>query len=779
MSSLLLPSILVLLGAYSMAAQIFFIRELLVQFFGSELCLGIIFSCWFLGIAWGAWVSGRFCKTLAQPRRAFIPALVFLTIAPFILIPLMRGLRSILMVSPGEYISFDKMLLGAGITMAPFSFIVGFLFPIACRTAEEHAGSAAIGRVYVWESLGSLLGGVIISLAVIPAYSALLVFGSIACMLWAAMFCFCMTPIANRRLKTWPVLLLMLTGCMLVMLSAGAVTKYENYLVRLRWDSFQNRLQLLASRDSIYQNIVIAEHGNQYGIFTDGQLINSYPDEYSAARKAHLFMCQHPAPEKVLIIGGGLTGLIRNILQHPVKTVDYIELDSETIGLVMPILGMLDRKALADKRVTIIYMDGRRFVKSAQGKYDLVIVNAPEPSTAALNRFYTVEFYREIKKIMAENGVMVTGLPVSTNYEGGIVSDYAASLYKGLQTVFHCTLVIPQEEGNYFFAAQKPGLITPDYQALKRRYQERGIDSALFPPELFRVLVQEQRIASVTAALNRRANAGVNSDLHPITYFYQLLLWEAISGGPDGAYFFRFAERYLLWWIVSALVIVCLLYSIKLRGPGSENALYGNCLWVIGAAGCTGMALELVLIFMLQNMYGYIYQMIGIIAGSFMFGLTAGGYSIKKLAASRNPCGIRTLLACEIALCLYAVLLPFALSGLRILSESMRASVIDAAAGGFMLLVFIAGFITGMEFPLVSHILVARGCSTGTAAGRVDAADHLGACAGSLLTGALLVPLAGVYQTCFIMGLVNVSAVVFLLLQIRVDKHLKNTVFTG
>lgn len=772
MSSLLLPSILVLIGAYSMAAQIFFIRELLVQFFGSELCLGIIFSCWFFGIAWGAWVSGRFCKTLAQPRRAFMPALVSLTIAPFILIPLMRCLRNILMVLPGEYISFGKMILGAGITVAPFGFIVGFLFPVACRTAEEDAGSAAIGKVYVWESLGSLLGGVIISLAVIPVYSALLVFGAIACMIWAAMFCFCVAHTAGRGLKTWAAVLPVLTGCMLIMLSSGAVTEFEDFLVRLRWDSFQNRLQLFAARDSPYQNIVIAGgDGNEYGIFTDGQLTGSYPDEYPAARKAHLFMCQHPAPERVLLIGGGLTGLIKNILQHPVKTLYYNELDSELTGLVMPILGIADRKALADQRVTIIYRDGRMFVKSTQEKYDLIIVQAPEPLTAALNRFYTVEFFHEIKKIMAESGVMVTGLPVSTNYEGGIFSDYAASLYEGLRTIFPCTLIIPQEDGIYFFAARKPGITTPDYQVLKRRYQERGINSALFTAELFRVLVQEQRIASLTAALGRRANAVVNSDFHPITYFYQLLLWQTISGGPTEAGFFRAAERYLLWWIVFALVIVCLLYGIKMRGLSSQKALYFNCLWVIGVAGCTGMALELVLIFMLQNMYGYIYQMIGIIAGSFMFGLTAGGYSIRKMSASRGFCGIRALLCCEIALCLYAVLLPFALPGLHILGESLHAHVIDAAAGVFMLLVFIAGFITGMEFPLVSHILVARGSRTGTVAGRVDAADHLGACAGSLLTGALLVPLAGVYQTCFIMGLLNASGAVFLLLQIRMDKN--------
>jgi predicted membrane-bound spermidine synthase len=82
-----------------------------------------------------------------------------------------------------------------------------------------------------------------------------------------------------------------------------------------------------------------------------------------------------------------------------------------------------------------------------------------------------------------------------------------------------------------------------------------------------------------------------------------------------------------------------------------------------------------------------------------------------------------------------------------------------------------AGFIAGLEFPLVSHILISHDCTIGTAAGQVDAVDHLGACAGSFFTGALLMPLAGIYQTCFIMGFLNISSVLFLMLQLKMDKN--------
>ena len=147
-------------------------------------------------------------------------------------------------------------------------------------------------------------------------------------------------------------------------------------------------------------------------------------------------MCQHPAPEKVLLINDGLTGLVRNILQHNVKTIDYIEIDTEMVSLVRPILADKDKRALDYQRVNIIYKDGRQFVKSIQGTYDLIMVNTPEPTTAALNRFYTVDFFKEIKNALTENGVMVIGLSASSNYLGGIISNYAASLYHGLKNVF-------------------------------------------------------------------------------------------------------------------------------------------------------------------------------------------------------------------------------------------------------------------------------------------------------------------------------------------------------
>ena len=534
----------------------------------------------------------------------------------------------------------------------------------------------------------------------------------------------------------------------------------------LRWKTFNNDLQLVASRDSRYQNIVIARDKEQYNVFTDGQFIGSYPDEYQSALKAHLFMCEHPDPERVLILGGGLTGVIRNVLQHNVKAIDYVELDAEIVRLMLPVLSLNDRKILDDPRVQIIYEDGRRFVKSSSDKYDLILVNTPEPSTAALNRFYTEEFLHEVKRILADDGVMVIGITSASTYLGDIISPYAGSLYKSMQQVFPFILVMPQEDKCYFIAAMQKNLFTADAAILKRRYQERKIYSPSFSAELFQVLIQNERIQFVTDALSKIKDVPINNDFTPITYFYNLQLWEAVTAGKGGLIIFKHLKNNAVGWLVSLLVIFCFIRVAWMLKKKSKGPVLFDSLWAIGTTGCAGMALEIVLIFTFQNMYGYIYQMIGVIAGSFMFGLTLGGYWINQKIKQKNCEGIELLVMFEVILCIYSIMLPFLIKTLNVSSDFLIDQKITAIVPYlYMLLVFVAGFITGLEFPLISHILIVRGYDSSEVAGWVDSMDHLGACAGSLFTGTILMPLVGVYQTCFIVGLLKVSSCSFLLVQ--------------
>jgi spermidine synthase len=475
-------------------------------------------------------------------------------------------------------------------------------------------------------------------------------------------------------------------------------------------------------------------------------------------------MCEHPAPGRVLIIGGGLTGVVRNILQHDVKTIDYIELDAEIVKLLLPVLSLNDRRILEDQRVQIIYEDGRKFVKNSSNKYDLILVNTPEPSTAALNRFYTREFLQEIRRIIADDGIMVIGITASSIYLGDIILPYAGSLYKSLQQVFPFILVMPQEDKCYFFAALQQNLFTANPDVLEKRYRERKIYSPSFSAELFQVLVQKERIKFVTDALGNQRDVPINTDFKPITYFYNLRLWETVTAGKGGLIIFRHLKKNAVAWFVFLLGIFCFIRIVWMRKKKSKEMVLFNSLWAIGTTGCAGMALEIVLIFTFQNMYGYIYQMIGIIAASFMLGLTLGGYWINRKIKRKNWEGMQILVIFEVMLCIYSIILPYLVQFINLpgnfFIEHKVAAIVPYL---YMLLVFAAGFITGLEFPLVSYTLIGSGYNSTAVAGWVDSIDHLGACAGSIFTGTILMPLVGVYETCFIVGLLKVSSCIFLL----------------
>ena len=144
---------------------------------------------------------------------------------------------------------------------------------------------------------------------------------------------------------------------------------------------------------------MIAKRLDQYSIYGNGQILTSFPDPYQSALKAHFILCEHPHPEKVLLIGGGISGIIKEILKHPVKTLHYVELDATLVGMGRKYLPSEDKMALRDPRVTIFLNDGRYYVKKCQEHYDVIILNLPDPSTALLNRFYTLNFFTEITRI--------------------------------------------------------------------------------------------------------------------------------------------------------------------------------------------------------------------------------------------------------------------------------------------------------------------------------------------------------------------------------------------
>jgi spermidine synthase len=449
------------------------------------------------------------------------------------------------------------------------------------------------------------------------------------------------------------------------------------------------------------------------------------------------------------------------MLKYPIQMLHYVELDPMMIEAILPYLSVADRNALDDKRVGLFFQDGRYFVQHGTERYDMIILNVPDPSTAMLNRFYTIEFFKEAKKRLAAGGVLVTGITGSDTYLGEEIGIYASSLYHTLKKNFSHIVVAPGTK-NYFFASDVPDVVSSDPEVLARRYECRAIKSDYFTPYQFDMLLPRDRSSFLLRELERQPLAQLNTDTCPITYYFNLVLWESIAGSRGRANLFQglVGRLHLLVLPLILLFSIRVVYVLATKGRRTSH-LTGNALLAIAAAGFAGMALEIVVLFSLQNTYGYVYRQVGLIVAFFMLGLATGGAQMNRLLENRERNWIAALTLLSIIIGIFAVTLPYLIDLFSALETAADSSINMHYV--FLGLAAVAGWLTGLEFPLVSKILVNR-YETETVAGWVNGSDHLGACLGALLTGTVLVPVLGIYQSCFITGMLNLMSGALLLI---------------
>ncbi len=117
----------------------------------------------------------------------------------------------------------------------------------------------------------------------------------------------------------------------------------------------------------------------------------------------HLALLAHPHPARVLVIGGGDGGIVREIVKHScVERIDFVELDEGVVEFSRRHLPTLGGAAFEDPRVNLVFTDGRAFVEAAAEKsYDAVIMDMTDPAGPAL-LLYTAEFFAAVRRVLRD-----------------------------------------------------------------------------------------------------------------------------------------------------------------------------------------------------------------------------------------------------------------------------------------------------------------------------------------------------------------------------------------
>jgi len=747
------------LGFCSVVVQTTLLREFLVVFSGNELCLGILFAVWFLWIGVGAAIGSWLSHFTKRPGLLFAALTIAGTFTPFAQIYCIRLVRAIYDAQMGVYISFPDMLKFALPCLAPFGLMIGVTFPLGCRVFARQGGGEGIGIgwVYVVESLGFLTGGVVFTFILVThgRYSAFLNatlgFGLVA------LACFvCDLGCFGKKARIGGVVGTIVAVAVLLALDG----RLDRESVLKRWQSLKLNLELKKSVDSRYENIAVGYAEGQYTVFGSGSPMFAFPDPYNYAPLANYVLAQHPDPKSVLVIGNATQGLLREMLAcRDIESLRHVEFDPMMTEVIKPYLPKEDLEALRDPRLRRAHGDGRFFIKTTKEKYDLVFVNIPDPTTAMINRYYTHDFYNEVKAVLNENGVVAITMSTAANYIGEDVGDYAGSIFRTFRDVFPYMVVSPGEH-NFLFGALKPGIVTDNKEELKRRFKSRTVKTKYFTEYHFELLFPQPRTEIWRKQLEERAGVKRNTDLQPISYFYNLILWDRFSGSHLRG-LFRWVEKLKLRDVALALLLFValrLLYTLAIRRNVVASVKF-NALLSMLVVGFSSMVIDLTLIFGFQNLYGYVYHMIGLISALFMFGLAIGGVS-TNVVLRRREAGLKALFGVHIALVAYALFLPVFM---RMLSSGALSRVgIGTSQLFFLSLIVLAGIICGVEFPLASGVFFQHSKRTGVTAGLVDGADHLGACVGAALSGTVLVPIIGLLRSCYVVALVSVACMILI-----------------
>jgi spermidine synthase len=290
---------------------------------------------------------------------------------------------------------------------------IPLLMTLLQRIRRQEAGSA-VADMFAVDYVGALVGGLCFPLLLLPAFGQLkgaLVVGAVNAVAGVVVVLWIFRHETRRIVR-----IALLTGMAAVLAALGTVyVLADDIEVTARQQLYRD--PIIHAETTPYQDIVVTQSTAFTGkpdtrLFLNGDLQFSSVDEY----RYHEALV-HPAlsgkRSSVLILGGGDALALREVLRYDdVEEVTLVDLDPAMTRLARtfePLLALND-SALGDPRVTAVNADAFNWLRDATRRYDAVLIDFPDPDTAALAKLYSVEFYHLLGRVLNPGSrVMVQG----------------------------------------------------------------------------------------------------------------------------------------------------------------------------------------------------------------------------------------------------------------------------------------------------------------------------------------------------------------------------------
>lgn len=230
---------------------------------------------------------------------------------------------------------------------------------------------------------------------------------------------------------------------------------------------------------------------------------------------AHVPLLAHGAARRVLIIGGGDGGTLKEVLKHPVEQVVLVEIDPEVIALAQRLFPEVSDGAFEDARVSVVIGDGAEYVARGTARFDVIIIDSTDPAGPA-DGLFTPAFYRACARLLRPGGLLTLQSGASF-----VLPEQVDAVCRRLTPSFHVVRPFLAPVPTYAAgtlalvgAGQGANALTPPIAVLRERVRRTRLITRYYTPDVHHAafalpptLTQPPRRARAGAARAQRSAA--------------------------------------------------------------------------------------------------------------------------------------------------------------------------------------------------------------------------------------------------------------------------------
>lgn len=259
------------------------------------------------------------------------------------------------------------------------------------------------------------------------------------------------------------------------------MNEFKETLHRDYGQSFAVSKVLLDEKTS-HQHLVIFDNP-VYGrvMALDGVIQTTEKDEFIYHEMfTHVPLLEHGAVKRVLIVGGGDGGILREVARYPqVESITMVEIDEAVVELSKKYFPKHSNGSFNDSRLKLVIDDGLNFIKSCNEKFDVILSDSTDPIGPG-EALFREQFYQHCRRCLTDDGIVVTQNGVSFLQVDELCTTQQRMQPHMEKMTFYHAAVPTYIGGNMCYAwGQARGQASASLTVLNARHQQAKLEGQL------------------------------------------------------------------------------------------------------------------------------------------------------------------------------------------------------------------------------------------------------------------------------------------------------------